>query len=594
MHLSALSLALNRPGAVGLTLKQAVAALFASGEQGAWYDPSDRSTLFQDSAGTLPVTEVEQPVGLMLDRRKGLALGSELITNAADREFSSDTGYWSLGAQGSISGGTFNVTAGSGTQISKTIAGMGLTQGKWYKVTYTITSLTSGSFRWQFSSAVTTRTAAGTYTEYWLPDGTTLQGFCGTNTTLSLDNISVKLLDGNHAYQTGSAARPVLRARYNLLTYSEQISSATWSLSALQAITPNTAVAPDGTTTAEAIISTTAATQHHVSTPSAVTGVGTYTLSIYAKANGYNYVQLLWGSGNDYANFLLTGAGSVSQNSGGSPAIVSVGNGWYRCSITSTLSVASAVYFMPMITGTESRFASTTGDGTSGIYIWGAQLNLGSTAMSYQRIAATPTLSQPPTYATTSTMGGEVFRPYLLFDGGDDTMFTSALDLSASDKLTLCVGITKRQDANAGTVCETSANYNSNTGCFTFYAPASSTLRYYAGINGGASNAGGVTVEYAGESTNVVTSLLDIGQAAYTDEIKMRVDGAQKALTYSNTNTGTGNFANNQPMYIGRRPGTTAYFNGYIYGIVLRGGVTPLSSVQAVETYLAGKTGVTL
>lgn len=42
--------------------------LFRAGEQGVWYDPSDLSTLFQDAAGTAPVTGVEQPVGLMLDK----------------------------------------------------------------------------------------------------------------------------------------------------------------------------------------------------------------------------------------------------------------------------------------------------------------------------------------------------------------------------------------------------------------------------------------------------------------------------------------------------------------------------------------------
>lgn len=42
--------------------------LFLQGEQGAWYDPSDLSTLFQDSAGTTPVTGDGQPVGLMLDK----------------------------------------------------------------------------------------------------------------------------------------------------------------------------------------------------------------------------------------------------------------------------------------------------------------------------------------------------------------------------------------------------------------------------------------------------------------------------------------------------------------------------------------------
>lgn len=44
------------------------ASLFVNGEQGAWYDPSDLTTLFQDSAGTTPVTAVEQPVGRMLDK----------------------------------------------------------------------------------------------------------------------------------------------------------------------------------------------------------------------------------------------------------------------------------------------------------------------------------------------------------------------------------------------------------------------------------------------------------------------------------------------------------------------------------------------
>ncbi|MEY5101108.1 MAG: hypothetical protein RJA36_3827, partial [Pseudomonadota bacterium] len=45
-----------------------IAELFANGEQGVWYDPSDFSTLFQDAAGTIPVTAVEQPVGRMLDK----------------------------------------------------------------------------------------------------------------------------------------------------------------------------------------------------------------------------------------------------------------------------------------------------------------------------------------------------------------------------------------------------------------------------------------------------------------------------------------------------------------------------------------------
>ena len=43
-------------------------SLFSGGTPGAWYDPSDFGTMFQDSAGTIPVTAVEQPVGLVLDK----------------------------------------------------------------------------------------------------------------------------------------------------------------------------------------------------------------------------------------------------------------------------------------------------------------------------------------------------------------------------------------------------------------------------------------------------------------------------------------------------------------------------------------------
>ena len=62
----------NKVGLLGrvgsLTLAQRVSAMFSRGEPGAWYDPSDMSTLFQDSAGSTPVTAVEQPVGRMLDK----------------------------------------------------------------------------------------------------------------------------------------------------------------------------------------------------------------------------------------------------------------------------------------------------------------------------------------------------------------------------------------------------------------------------------------------------------------------------------------------------------------------------------------------
>lgn len=48
------------------------ATLFAAGEKGAWYDPSDMATMFQDAAGTIAVTAAGQPVGKILDKSGNL------------------------------------------------------------------------------------------------------------------------------------------------------------------------------------------------------------------------------------------------------------------------------------------------------------------------------------------------------------------------------------------------------------------------------------------------------------------------------------------------------------------------------------------
>ena len=68
-----------------------IEALFANSEVGAWYDPSDLTTMFQDRAGTTPVTADGQTVGLILDKSKGLVLGSELVANGT---FDTDLSGW--------------------------------------------------------------------------------------------------------------------------------------------------------------------------------------------------------------------------------------------------------------------------------------------------------------------------------------------------------------------------------------------------------------------------------------------------------------------------------------------------------------------
>jgi len=65
-------------------------SLFANDEAGAWYDPSDLSTLFQDTAGTTPAG-VGDPVGLILDKSKGRNYPAQFFPDIPIPLFSADT-----------------------------------------------------------------------------------------------------------------------------------------------------------------------------------------------------------------------------------------------------------------------------------------------------------------------------------------------------------------------------------------------------------------------------------------------------------------------------------------------------------------------
>lgn len=189
------------------------ASLFAAGEQGFWYDTSDLTTMFQDATGTVPAA-LEQPVMLRLDKSKGFTYGSNVITNG---DFSSATGWTATEpASTTIGGGvcTFSSTT-TGASVFQSVAA----QGSYVAVTYTIVSITAGGFAARAGGQnSTTRTTPGTYTDYVYALSTGNVGIVAVGTTSGvIDNVSARLLRGNHAVQTTSANAPVLSARVNAL-----------------------------------------------------------------------------------------------------------------------------------------------------------------------------------------------------------------------------------------------------------------------------------------------------------------------------------------------------------------------------------------
>jgi Concanavalin A-like lectin/glucanases superfamily len=543
------------------------ASLFTSGVVGAWYDPSDYTSLFQDSAGTTAVTAVEQPVGLMLDKSQGLVLGADIQNGG----FDSDTAWTKNGWVIAAGVATSSVTAAI-TQISPVT----LAVGDWVKVTVTVSAITSGFvYAWvagDGNNAYRTN-AVGTYTWYFQITAVTNQqvGIYTANAPsgIVIDNVSIRRISGNHALQATSASRPILRARYNLLTYSEQFNTG-WSLNAA-AVTANQEVAPDGTTTADKIANSTTTSDYPlVYQAYTLSAAATVTQTVYAKVGSANFLSMATYDGTvvKFSGFNLSN-GTVNLTAvGHTLAIVDAGGGWYRCSVTYAYPATTARVYVGVYktSGTPSYVPSSIG--ADFIYSWGADARYGSSAGTYQRIAAATDYD---------TVG---FLPYLAFDGTDDSFATGSIDFSATDKMSVCAGVTKLTSAD-GIVSELSADLSVNNGAF--YLFLYSDTAYYFGSRGT------IQVQVASSAlaaprTNTLTGLGDISG----DLVTLRVNGAQVAQ--STSNQGTGNYGN-YPLYVGRRGGSTLPFNGRIYQMVVCGKTLSASELASTEAYVNTKTG---
>jgi hypothetical protein len=175
----------------------------------------------------------------------------------------------------------------------------------------------------------------------------------------------------------------------NLALYSQEFDNAEWTKTRTT-VTANATASPDGATTADLIIPSVDNNTHFVNPSSFSFTSGTvYTWSVFAKASGYNFVNLAFDLGafastGRRASFDLSNGTVAAVQSGVTASISALVNGWYRCSITATANNTASVargYFFVQSAGNAIP-ESYAGDGTSGIFLWQAQLETGSVATS--------------------------------------------------------------------------------------------------------------------------------------------------------------------------------------------------------------------
>jgi hypothetical protein len=211
----------------------------------------------------------------------------------------------------------------------------------------------------------------------------------------------------------------VEEARTNIATYSEDFSNAAWTKTR-SSVTANGLVSPDGTTTADKLIEDTTATNSHFANQTySLTANQTYTLSVFAKAGENTQIVLQTGNVANWVaerqcGFNLSTGAMFSTGLGTTfGTITPVGNGWYRCSITATFGATSTNGALNILLAKGNQYVYT-GDGVSGAFIWGAQVEAGAFLSSY-----IPTVASQVTRAIdVASMTGTNFTSWYRADEG--------------------------------------------------------------------------------------------------------------------------------------------------------------------------------
>jgi hypothetical protein len=350
--------------------------------------------------------------------------------------------------------------------------------------------------------------------------------------------------------------------RRNLLERTDEFDNAYWVKTQLggtaltTVVTPNVSIAPDGSNTADRVFMDLAGGTTTSDRTRLQSGNITVASGVSVNANCYvraavsgdigKKIRLQFDGASGFLDFVLTAD-------------------WQRVSVSGTTTTTTVTFLLNIRGGLDLP-------DTADFFLWGAQLELGSTATAYQRV----------TTAFDVTEQGQRDCYGVRFDSVDDGYATSAIDFTNTNKMTVWVAYRKQTDATTQMLLEASAAAESNNGAFNAIARnLSGTLTLQAVARGTTSSTAGSTSSlYAAPVTLITCNRYLIASPL------IEVTANNIIAASSTASLGTGNFGNHA-LFLGRRNNATLSLNGDAYGIIVAGDDYPLSIRQRVSRLLS-------